>query len=225
MINFLGAYVFTLILLVAAFKRVSLRRWEDELVSFGLVGNTVIFVVLALLFLSRAFRLAEGFWLLTVPEMVITGFTFWVHEAGHVYWRWGGEFLMFLGGTLNEIAFSLGPAAYCFMRKLPRTGAIFLLWCGYNCFDISPYIADARAQALPVVGDGLHDWHYLLGRLGMLEFDRLIANVVWLIGCALGGGALAVFGGVILRRELVQDDKRSQRNQGSQGNKGALGDC
>ncbi|MEP6732973.1 MAG: hypothetical protein ABJE10_20185 [bacterium] len=34
------------------------------------------------------------------------------------------------------------------------------------------YAADARAQELPLVGGGEHDWAYLLGETGMLSHDQ-----------------------------------------------------
>ena len=44
--------------------------------------------------------------------------------------------------------------------------------------ELAIYIADARAQQLDLVGltpDPLHDWHYLLSRMGLLNFDGTIA--------------------------------------------------
>ena len=41
---------------------------------------------------------------------------------------------------------------------------------------------DARARALPLVspggGEPLHDWFYLLNRLGLLEMDHALALIV-----------------------------------------------
>lgn len=52
---------------------------------------------------------------------------------------------------------------------------------------VSTYMADARAQELPLltVGDAdfvIHDWNYLFGRLGVLDHDVQIAHAVRLIG-------------------------------------------
>ncbi|CAN5302026.1 hypothetical protein BH24GEM2_BH24GEM2_19030 [soil metagenome] len=46
-------------------------------------------------------------------------------------------------------------------------------------------MADARAQRLPLVGGGEHDWAYLLGRMGLLEYDQTLANAVQLAGALL----------------------------------------
>jgi hypothetical protein len=52
---------------------------------------------------------------------------------------------------------------------------------------ISVYMADARAQELPLltVGDSdyvIHDWNYLFDRLGLLDHDTQIAHAVRVIG-------------------------------------------
>jgi hypothetical protein len=44
------------------------------------------------------------------------------------------------------------------------------------------YAADARAQELPLVGGGEHDWAYLLGRLHWLQYDQRVAKVIWNVG-------------------------------------------
>jgi hypothetical protein len=58
-------------------------------------------------------------------------------------------------------------------------------------------MADARAQELPLVGGGDHDWNTILGRWGILQYDMRIASVaritawvgmatvcVWVLWCA-----------------------------------------
>jgi hypothetical protein len=44
------------------------------------------------------------------------------------------------------------------------------------------YIKDARAQQLPLVGGGEHDWATLLGELGLLPRDQAIGGAVYLAG-------------------------------------------
>lgn len=41
---------------------------------------------------------------------------------------------------------------------------------------------DARAQELPLVGGGEHDWTYLLGQLGLLEHDQTVGQLVRVAG-------------------------------------------
>jgi hypothetical protein len=46
-------------------------------------------------------------------------------------------------------------------------------------------VADARAQELPLVGGGEHDWAYLLARFGLLARDQDIAGAVRTLGLLL----------------------------------------
>ncbi len=60
--------------------------------------------------------------------------------------------------------------------------SVLLWWVAQNCWNISNYVRDARSQLLPLVGGGEHDWAYLLGRLGWLERDQGIGQLVFAIG-------------------------------------------
>ena len=66
-----------------------------------------------------------------------------------------------------------------------------LWWLGQICWNISVYIRDARAQELPLVGAGEHDWAILLDHWGWLERDQTIGRAVFLLGVVLYGAALA----------------------------------
>jgi hypothetical protein len=108
-----------------------------------------------------------------------------IHETGHLVFAAGGEFLMLLGGTLFQL---LVPGVFvaALWRQGDRHGAtVPLWWLGQNCWNISVYIKDARAEELPLVGGGEHDWTLLLGRLGLLERDQAIGGAVYLIGALL----------------------------------------
>jgi len=78
--------------------------------------------------------------------------------------------------------------------------SVALVWLATNFYGVATYIADARAMALPLVtlfgfaGDVIHDWNYILGKLGLLGFDTAIAFLVrtlgffsMLIGVVYGG--------------------------------------
>lgn len=96
-----------------------------------------------------------------------------IHEAGHLFFWIFGRFIYTAGGTLMQIIFPLGIAFYFFYNSY-RTGVqICLLWLGQNLINISVYAADARAHKLPLLGGNkvYHDWTYLLGHLGLLEYD------------------------------------------------------
>ena len=54
------------------------------------------------------------------------------------------------------------------------------------------YVKDARAQELPLVGGGEHDWAYLLGELNVLPRDQAIGHAVWLAGAVVYLIAIAI---------------------------------
>ncbi len=113
-----------------------------------------------------------------------------IHETGHLVFAFGGETLTILGGTLFQL---LVPAA--FLVALYRQGDLHgatvpLWWLGQNCWNISVYIKDARAQELPLVGGGVHDWALLLGDFGWLQRDQAIGGAVYLAGVALYAAAI-----------------------------------
>ena len=70
-----------------------------------------------------------------------------------------------------------------FFRNEYRTGVQFgLLWLGQNLVNISVYAADASAQKLHLLGGSnvYHDWHYILGELGLLNFDAAVGYLFFI---------------------------------------------
>lgn len=120
-----------------------------------------------------------------------------IHETGHLVFAPFGEFLTALGGSLFQL---IVPAVFvgAFWRRGDRFAAfIACWWVAQSSWNLARYIADARAQALPLVGGGEHDWAYLLASLGWLEHDARIAGMVrgagvLLFGLAMLGAWMAV---------------------------------
>ena len=127
-----------------------------------------------------------------------------IHETGHLVFVVGGETLAIMGGTLFQL---IVPAALAvaLWRAGDRHGAtVPLWWVGQNCWNISVYIRDARAQELPLVGGGDHDWAALLGQWGWMSRDGQIADAVHLLGVLIY--LVAIVGGwLLLRSEPRQE--------------------
>ena len=104
-----------------------------------------------------------------------------IHETGHLVFAPFGEVIQFAGGTLFQLIVPLTFLAY-FLRFGPRrddfAASVMLWWVAVNLWNIAVYMADARTQALPLVGGGEHDWAYLFGRFGLLAHDTSIAATV-----------------------------------------------
>jgi len=97
-----------------------------------------------------------------------------IHEVGHLFFAFLGEPLRMAGGTLFQIIIPL-LLAFGFLKGSYRPGVQFsLFWLGQNFLNISVYAQDARRQILPLVGGphARHDWNWMLGQLGILEFDQ-----------------------------------------------------
>ena len=75
-------------------------------------------------------------------------------------------------GSLLAVA---GFAAFCLAFHLFGIAAS-LVWLGENLFNVARYMADARAQELPLVGNGDHDWTEIFSRWNVLPLDERIAG-------------------------------------------------
>jgi hypothetical protein len=128
------------------------------------------------------------------------------HEAGHVIFRPFGQFIQSLGGTLGQL---LMPAICCgvllIQTRDPFGASVALWWFGENFLDIAPYMADAQAGVLPLVGGnfghsspyGFHDWEFLLNESGLLHFDKALARGTFFFGSLIMLAAL-IWGGLLL---------------------------
>lgn len=136
------------------------------------------------------------------------GLNLGLHELGHMVFRPLGEFMTFAGGTIAQC---LAPviAVFMFRRQRDYFGiSVAVCWLATNLWGAALYAADARALKLTLVAPGRgvippgegasgHDWRYMLGKLGIREWDTAIgaglgiaATVVMLSGLAFGGWLL-----------------------------------
>jgi hypothetical protein len=106
-----------------------------------------------------------------------------IHEGGHLVFRFFGEFISVAGGTFLQLFAPFALAMY-FMFKRQTQGVAFCLFFMFDQFlPTATYMADARRLELPLltVGDAeyvIHDWEYLFGKLGVLQYDTRIAAMV-----------------------------------------------
>ena len=133
------------------------------------------------LFLLHALTDGDGFLIIDQVNLI-------VHEAGHLLFGWLGPTAGLWGGTLLELLVPLALALH-FAYHRQTTGAAFAVFFFFeNFLYFSVYMADARAQALPLVTVGDpdafqgHDWFLILSRWGLLAYDVSIARVVRMAG-------------------------------------------
>lgn len=120
-----------------------------------------------------------------------------IHEGGHLLFRWAGEFVSVAGGTFLQLFVPFALAVYFLFRRQSQGVAFCLFFFFEQFLSIATYMADARAQDLPLttVGDSddvIHDWNYMFGKFGLLPRDIEIASAVRFIGW-LGMIAVAIW--------------------------------
>jgi hypothetical protein len=129
------------------------------------------------------------------------------HEAGHVFLMPFGRFLSVLGGSLFQVAIPLlCGAVFLLKNRDPFAASVTLWWAGQSLMDLAPYVADARALRLPLLGGRTgaevegHDWEYLLGALGLTNHDVTLGRLSFALGSLTMLAALG-WGGALLWRQ------------------------
>lgn len=104
-----------------------------------------------------------------------------LHEAGHPLTGILSDRLAVYGGTIFQLAFPAAVALH-FHRQHHAVGAAAgVVWLGESLLNVARYMADARAQVLPLVGGGDHDWTEIFSRWHVLHLDQRVAGVVRLM--------------------------------------------
>jgi hypothetical protein len=184
-----------------------LELWLGAPGSAGPIGLAGRALLLGLLALSTAGFLRSGL----NAEYLGASFLHLVnlpfHEAGHVLFSPFGRFVMTLGGSLLQVAVPI-VCAVVFLTKTrdPFAASAALWWTGQSLMDLAPYIADARALQLVLLGGRTgaevegHDWEYLLQTLGWLHRDVALGQAAFAMGAGVMIAALA-WGAAVLARQ------------------------
>lgn len=163
--------------------RERLAEWFGEDGAAWKPVSTPVFVTSAILyglFLLYAAANKDGFLFIDNANLV-------VHEGGHALFGWFGYKIGIMGGTLLQWLVPALLAAYFFYHR-QLSGFVFCTFAFFeNFLYTATYMADARAEALPLVslggGDYVeHDWNMMFGWWGLLVHDTQIAGVVRLMG-------------------------------------------
>lgn len=135
---------------------------------------------------------------LHLPDLVF-------HEAGHVIFSPLGQFMTALGGSLMQVLVPVTLAGAFVRQHQPFSAAVCAWWAGQNLVDLAPYIADARALRLVLLGGKTgaevegHDWEFILTQLGAVHHDRTLGLAAYSAGLTLMIAAIA-FGAWTLYR-------------------------
>ena len=177
------------------------NREEDPFFWAGRVLAYLIILIWGWKFISTP--MASDYFAQTFLHGVNLAF----HEAGHVIFGFFGRFIGVFGGSLGQVVMPvICLGAFLFYRN-PFAASVALWWTGQNFMDLAPYINDARALVLPLLGGNIgsdnpdfHDWHHLLRDLGWLPYDHTLAVISNRIGTLLMIVSF-VWGGYLLYRQ------------------------
>jgi hypothetical protein len=121
-------------------------------------------------------------------EFLLSDYVFLpIHEGGHLLFGWFGRTIGVMGGTFLQLFVPFAIAVY-FMSRRQIPGTAFASFFFFqNFLNVATYMADARRQELPLVtvGDAdsvEHDWTFMFGKAGLLNYDTSIAAIVRLVG-------------------------------------------
>lgn len=138
---------------------------------------------------GAALAAAYFLWAAAHPDSwrLIDGVNLVIHEAGHIVFSPFGEFLAVAGGSLFQVIVPLVFAGYFYFNRKPYSCALVLFWAGESLLNVSVYAADSVAMQLPLLGgdNSIHDWNYLLDRLGLLGQTATIGFLIRAIGTLL----------------------------------------
>jgi len=160
--------------------RESLDDPSESTVSVGGVIAVVVFAVVCIGF--HWFR--QDGW---VP--ILDSANLALHEAGHPLVSLFSERATVYGGTLFQLIFPVASAWHFHKNDNAIGAAASMVWLGENLLNIGRYMADARRQELPLVGNGDHDWTEIFSRWGVLHLDTRFANLTRGVGVLLIVGA------------------------------------
>ncbi len=131
---------------------------------------------------------------------------FGVHEASHLVVFFLPSILVAAAGSTGEILFTL-LIVLAALKARSYFAAIFgSIWFMLAMNSAGRYMADARAQQLPLIGPGetvKHDWNYVFSQLGWLESDVLIGSIVRGVGDLVAFVALALGLWLIISKIIV----------------------
>jgi hypothetical protein len=108
-----------------------------------------------------------------------------LHEAGHPVVAMASSNLAVYGGTIFQLIF---PALFIhnFWRRRHSLGWMAcIVWLGASLLNVARYMRDARAQVLPLIGGGEHDWTEIFSRWGVLQHDLGIGRFVQVVGLCI----------------------------------------
>lgn len=211
-VNSIGAFVITLLLFAALRHRPPIQKWERVLIKaplslrFCLVSYLTLLTIFAV---ADARNLPSPFFLLQLPNVFLLGIITLIHEAGHFYLSWAGDFLHVAGGSIMQIASPIAISFLLYKKRCLNLAAFVMWWMGEGMLGLSTYIADAETQKLFLLGGGEHDWHYIFEQVGSISLARPLGWITWVAAlciCIVSMLYILVANGSVRENAQISED-------------------
>jgi hypothetical protein len=128
-----------------------------------------------------------------LPFIIVVpySFDFMLHEIAHIVVAFLPQVFVAAAGSVSELLLGSLLIFTAFKTRGYFASLFCFLWFMLACESAGTYMADARAQQIPLFSLGAalsgsdqatHDWHFVFGQLHMLRYDTLIGGTVKIIG-------------------------------------------
>ena len=137
----------------------------------------------------------------TYSSLLFSGVNFGVHELGHIVFAFLPLFFSVAAGSVCQLAAPLA-AGWMFYRQRDYFAiTVAAFWFFTSLRHLSIYLGDAKLQRLDLIGPGsgdpIHDWNYMLAKLGLLEQCETIAKLASFFATLIGLTAIAAGGWIL----------------------------
>lgn len=134
-----------------------------------------------------------------------------IHELGHILFSLFGQFLAIAGGSIVQLLVPLISFFIFYRQRDFFAISVSAMWLSTNLFDVSTYMADARGMELPLVspfgvGNVIHDWNFLLERMGLLKLDYFLAGTIKAFAVISMVAGLSFAGWLLLKMSKARAD-------------------
>lgn len=130
---------------------------------------------------------------------------FGVHEVSHILTSALPPVVTAAAGSIGEVSFTI-LLFIAVLRSKSYFAVVFAgLWVMLGLMSFGAYVADAKAQAIPLISmseTAKHDWNFVLTQLGWLDWCTQIGNTIRIIGIIVGVASL-VFGLYLIYKKIA----------------------
>ena len=156
--------------------------WADVTAEDWLPASTGAAITLSLLSLYVLWQhlFTADRWVFLLDHATLA-----IHEAGHPIVGIFSSRLAVYGGTIFQILFPLLFVHHFWRQRQSLGYTASWLWLGASVLNVARYMKDARAQELPLVGGGDHDWTEIFSRWNVLASDVRIGGLFSLLGVGI----------------------------------------